>query len=136
MPKAFISYRRADSSSLATLLAVRLEQSKIEAFVDTRSIDGGGPFPDRLRRAIEAADVFVCLLGATTLDSEWVREEIRHAHSLGKVLIPVFQERYVAPDPVHHEHVYALLQSDGVHILDVRNLYIDDAIETLAKMIR
>ncbi|MBC6935116.1 MAG: TIR domain-containing protein [Chloroflexi bacterium] len=136
MARIFISYRRKDSAALATLLAKELGRQGIETFVDTRSIDGGGPFPDRLRRAIAKCDVFVCLLGATTLNSDWVREEIKHAHTLNKILIPVFQEAYVPPDPIPDEHVYALLQSDGITILDVRNLFVDQSIADLARMIR
>jgi formylglycine-generating enzyme required for sulfatase activity len=136
MASIFISYRRRDSAALATLLAKELTRRGIRAFVDTRQIDGGGPFPSRLLRAIEQADVLVCLLGPNTLDSEWVREEVAHANKLGKVLIPVFQEMYVPPDTVTDEHVAALLQSDGIHILDVRNIFVDQAINDLAKMIR
>ncbi len=137
MPKIFISYRRADSAMLATLMQVKLQSFGIDAFVDTRSIDGGGLFPNRLRRAIENADVFVCLLGATTLESSYVQEEILHAYRTKKVMIPVFQERYKAPDPApEKETIQTLLQSDGVHIFDVKNVYIDSAIADLAKMIR
>jgi len=137
MPSAFISYRRTDSAALATLIAVRLKEVHgIDAYVDTRNTDGGGPFPDRLRGAIERSDVFVCLLGATTLDSNWVQIEIEHAHNLRKTMIPVFQERYIPPSPIPNEHVEALLQSDGVQFLDVRNLYIDQAIAQLAEMIQ
>ncbi len=137
MPSAFISYRRVDSASLATLIAVRLKEVHgIDAYIDTRNTDGGGPFPDRLRGAIERMDVFVCLLGATTLDSAWVQVEIEHAHNLRKTMIPVFQERYVAPSPIPNQNVEALLQSDGVQFLDVRNLYIDQAIAQLAEMIK
>jgi formylglycine-generating enzyme required for sulfatase activity len=136
MARVFISYRRRDSAALATLLAKELSRRGIRAFVDTRQIDGGGPFPSRLLRAIEEADVLVCLLGPSTLDSEWVREEITHANKLGRVLIPVFQEMYVPPQTVADEHVAALLQSDGVHILDVRNIFVDQAINDLTKMIR
>ncbi len=136
MARVFISYRRKDSATLATLLAKELERQRMRVFVDTRSIDGGGPFPDRLRRAIAECEVFVCLLGATTLESRWVREEIAYAHQLNKVMLPVFQEKYVPPDPIPDEHVYALLQSDGVKILDVQNVYVDQAIADLRKMIR
>jgi iron(II)-dependent oxidoreductase len=136
MARIFISYRRKDSAALATLLAKELGRQGIKTFVDTRSIDGGGPFPDRLRRAIAECDVFVCLLGATTLNSDWVREEIKHAHTLNKILIPVFQETYTPPDPIPDEHVYALLQSDGITILDMRNLFVDQSIADLAQMIR
>jgi iron(II)-dependent oxidoreductase len=137
MPSAFISYRRVDSAALATLIAVRLKEVHgIDAYVDTRNTDSGGPFPDRLRGAIERSDVFVCLLGATTLQSDWVLIEIEHAHNLRKIMIPVFQERYVAPNPIPNNHIEALLQSDGVQFIDVRNLYIDQAIAQLAEMIR
>jgi formylglycine-generating enzyme required for sulfatase activity len=136
MPRAFISYRRQDSAALATLIAVTLKNEyDIDAFVDTRNTDGGGPFPDRLRRAIEASDVFVCLLGATTLDSTWVQNEIEHAAAHHKTMIPIFQERYASPDPVPNAAVERLLQSDGIQILDVRNVYVDQAIEDLARMI-
>src|SRR5687767_7982168 len=100
MAQVFISYRRVESSMVATLIAGELERKGLSVFVDTRSVDGAGPFPDRLHRAIEDCTVFVCLLSATTLASDWVREEIAHAHQHQKILIPVFQERYVAPVPV------------------------------------
>jgi len=134
-PKAFVSYRRKTSAMLATLIAHELEGRGIDVFVDTRRTDGGGPFPDRLLRAIESADVFVCLLADGTFDSDWVRREIEHAHTLGKVLIPVFQETYVAP-PAPDAHIHALLQSDGVHVMDVKNIYVDEAINQLTEMIR
>ncbi|MCL4247077.1 MAG: TIR domain-containing protein [Anaerolineae bacterium] len=135
MASAFISYHRADSAALATLVATSLQQSGIDAYVDTRSGDAGGLFPDRLRRAIEDSDVFICLLGKSTLQSKWVLEEIEHAHNLRKPMIPVFQEHYVPPDRAPNEHVAALLQHDGVHIFDIKNLYVDDAIERLEQII-
>ena len=136
-PRIFISYRRKPSAMLATLLARELKTRGIDAFVDTRRTDGGGPFPDRLLRAIETADVFVCLLGEDTLASDWVQREIQHAHNLGKILIPVFQESYTPPaEPAAiGSYVYDLLQSDGVHVMDVKNIYVDQAIDTLATMI-
>ena len=138
MPSAFISYRRQTSAMLAQLLARELQVRGVKPYVDTRQTDGGGPFPDRLLRAIEANDVFVCLVAESTLDSEWVQREIAHAHAAGKIMIPVFQESYVPLDraPDEHYHVHALLQSDGVHIMDVRNVYVDEAINDLAAMIK
>ncbi|MCC6612482.1 MAG: SUMF1/EgtB/PvdO family nonheme iron enzyme [Anaerolineae bacterium] len=137
MARAFISYRRVDSAALATLIAMTLsKQHGIETYVDTRNTDGGGAFPDRLRRAIAESDVFICLLGETSLESAWVLEEIEHAYNLRKTMIPVFQERYSAPKPPPNAHVEALLQSDGVQILDVRNVYVDQAIAAVADMIK
>src|SRR5687768_669814 len=134
MPSIFISYRRADSASLSQLLEAKLAKHGIRAYVDTRKVDSAGPFPDRLRKAIAEADAFVALLGANTLDSAWVLEEIRHAHALGKPMIPVFQEKYAPPQAISDPAVNALLQFDGVHILDISNLYVDEAIKQIADM--
>lgn len=136
MPKIFISYRRADSAILAQFIKDRMEASDIEAFVDTRNIDGAGLFPRRLKRAIEEADILVCLLGETTLESKWVIQEIEHAHKNNKVFIPVFQERYVAPKNLSNVAIDELLQSDGIHVLDVKNLYINAAMSNLANVIK
>ncbi|MCB9451221.1 MAG: LysM peptidoglycan-binding domain-containing protein [Anaerolineaceae bacterium] len=138
-PSAFISYRRVPSATLATLIAKELEKHGIQVFVDTRSVDGGGLFPRRLIEAIHNNDVFVCLVADTTFESDWVREEITQAHTIGKTMIPVFQESWeqLTPKPqAPNEHIKALLDSDGVHILDIRNVYVDEAIEELAKMVR
>ncbi|MBC7813599.1 MAG: TIR domain-containing protein, partial [Burkholderiales bacterium] len=133
-PKVFISYRRKTSAMLATLIASHLQEQGIDPYVDTRE-SGGGPFPDRLLQAIQDSDVFVSLLADDTLESEWVLREIEHAHSLNKPMIPVFQESFVRPDPLPNEHVVALMRYDGVHILDVKNLYVDQAMNTLTQMI-
>lgn len=135
----FISYRRDPSAMLANLIATKLEQNGIQVFVDTRSIDGGGPFPKRLIDAIYNSDVFVCLVADTTFDSDWVRKEIEYAHTAGKTMIPMFQQSWkrLTPKPEPPTtHIEALLDSDGVHVLDQDNEYVDDAIERLAKMIR
>jgi hypothetical protein len=47
-------------------------------------------FPERLMTAIEDAPTFICLLGDSTLDSDWVRKEIWKAYKLKKV----WQSRY------------------------------------------
>lgn len=135
MPSAFISYRRQPSAMLATLIARELTARGIGTYLDTRQTDGGGLFPERLLTAIEASDVFVCLVAAGTFESDWVRREIEHAHTLGKVMVPVFQESYTPPIEPLDAHVIALLQHDGVHVMDVRNIYVDEALNDLAQMI-
>lgn len=133
---AFVSYRRKASAMLATFLTRELSLKGIDAFVDTRAVDGAGPFPERLLRNLEERDVFICLLGEDTLESEWVRREIAHAHTIGKPMIPIFQESYVPKPEAPDEHVAALLQNDAIHILDVRNIYVDEAIQQLTRMIQ
>jgi hypothetical protein len=78
----------------------------------------------------------VCLVADTTFESDWVRREIEHACKLGKTMIPVFQESYTPLRQVPDEYVADLLQSDGIQILDKKNVFIDESVEQLARMIR
>lgn len=136
MTSVFISYQRKTSAMLAQLIAHRLTAAGVSAFLDTRDISAPGPFPAWLQREVENAEVFVCLLAAGTLDSAWVQAEIKTAYEHDKTLIPVFQESYSPPAPPHPEHVTALLQSQGVPVLDERNLYVEAALERLIKLVQ
>jgi transcriptional regulator with XRE-family HTH domain/tetratricopeptide (TPR) repeat protein len=134
MPRVFISYRRAPSAMLAQMIYRELVKRGIDVFMDTETMQGVGAFPDLLRREIQRADVFVCLLAPTTLDSPWVLEEIRTASEQGKTLIPVMQQDFVEPaEP--EAPVAALLRSNGVPVLDRQNLYVSEALDRLALMI-
>jgi serine/threonine protein kinase/uncharacterized protein YraI len=137
MASVFISYRRRPSAILAQLVVRDLKAAGIEVYLDVERMEGAGVFPARLLQAIESADVFVCLVGDTTFESDWVQREIEHAVKIGKPLIPVFQESY---DPIPLEqaptpHIKTLLEHDGVQVFDVKNVYLTAAIETLAQMI-
>lgn len=138
-PRVFLSYQRGPSSGWAVLIAKELEKEHdIAAFVDTRQLDGAMTFPKRLQNAIEDCTVFICLLADTTLESNWVQKEIKLAYELGKPMIPLFQEAYVRPEDEEKldPHIQSLLEYEGVHVLDRKNIYIDEAIAKLAKMIK
>ncbi len=108
----------------------------LDIYLDVTRSDGASvQFPDRLLGAIAAAPVFVCLLAESTLDSEWVLKEIRHARALNKPCIPVFQEnwtRYTGSDA----DVLYLLNHDGVTILERRGLFVANAISDIAAIIK
>ena len=136
-PTVFVSYQHEPSAGWAVLLARDLkEKYKIAAFVDTQRLDGAVQFPDKVARAIERCEVFVCLLADTTLSSRWVREEIRLAHSFGRPMIPVFQESFIQQERDGMEpSIEALLHYDGVHLLDRRNIHIEHSIADLARLV-
>lgn len=114
-----------------------LRAKGIEVYLDVDRMDNAGNFPSRLLTAIQTSDVFICLVGEATFESEWVQREIAHAHKLGKPMIPVFQESFdpKAVGPGVTPHVKALLEHDGLHIFDIRNIYIDHTLEVLARMV-
>jgi serine/threonine-protein kinase len=135
-PTVFVSYQRTSSTALALFLARELRDRGIRAAVDTEMRDRAIQFPEKLRNEISRCDVFVCLLGEDTLESEWVRNEIRIAREHGRPMIPIFQEGFSPKrsEPVADE-VGVLLEYDGVHVLDRQGLFVDAAVEKLAKLV-
>jgi serine/threonine-protein kinase len=136
-PHVFVSYQHEASAGWAVLLARELrERHGIGAFVDTQRMDAAVQFPAKLESAIRQCDVFVCLLGQTTLQSHWVLQEIRLAHQHQRPMVPVFQESFEQqPREALDPAVAALLQYDGVHLLDRRNIHIDHTIADLARLV-
>lgn len=137
-PRIFISYQRDSSAGWAVLFSRELrEKHNILAFVDTERLDSAMQFPLRLKRAIEECDVFVCLLAEPTLRSKWVQEEIRLAHEYQKPMVPVMQESYALPaaDEPLEPHIEALTMYDGVQLLDRKNIFVDETIAKLARII-
>jgi serine/threonine protein kinase len=137
-PVVFVSYQRDPSAGWAVLLQRELEQKHdISVFVDTQRMDSAVQFPARLKRAIEECDVFVCLLSGSTLQSRWVQEEIKLAWQNNKPMIPVFQESYSHPSSSEQlePHIEALINYEGVKLLDRQNVYIENAFQRLANMV-
>jgi serine/threonine protein kinase len=133
----FLSYQRDVSAGWANYFAKELKDHDIATFLDVQRLDRAQRFPDRLLRAIEECDVFVCLLGQTTLQSEWVAQEIRHAFKHAKPMIPIFQESFDpaaarAADPA----IDTLLSYDAVHLFDLRNVHIEHSATDLARLVK
>jgi serine/threonine protein kinase len=136
-PDIFISYQRNVSAMLAMYLADKLKAQGIHAFVDAQGLDGAGPFPPHIERAIEDSDVFVCLLADTTLHAEWVLREIRLARRYEKPMIPIMQESYNRGGSVSAEPaVAALLANQGLLVFDKRNLHLEHTVTDLVRLIR
>jgi hypothetical protein len=94
-PNIFVSYRREADAGWAALFADKLSNLHgIEVFVDRHRVDSARQVPEKIESAIRDCDFFVCLLARSTLESAWVREEIRIADAAGKPMIPVVQEGF------------------------------------------
>ena len=134
--EVFISYQRDVSAPLAMYFADRLKAQGIHAFIDTQGIDRAGRFPPQIERAIEDTDVFICLLAATTLESDYVLDEIRAAHRFEKPMIPVLQESYRFGGSGADPAVAALLGHQGLPVLDRRNLHLDHSADDLVRLVK
>lgn len=137
-PFLFISYHRLSSPYLPILLQQELEREGFEVFLDTQQRDTVGRFPRKIERAIDRCNVFICLLGAATLQSKWVNREIQHAIAKDKELLPVFQETFVPPEDSEDlpAHVRQLLDSDAVRIIDTQSYYMKAGLTWLKDSIR
>lgn len=137
MTRVFMSFRPKSSSTVAQLLNRELEARQISVFLDKSRSEENAVYPVELLSQIEASDVFVCVVGAGTFDHEWVQIEIEHAQRSKIPMIPVFQESYepVPFDKAQTPFVRSLLEEDGVLIFDVKNVYIPQTIDMLAKVI-
>lgn len=137
MARIFISYRRKPSAMLANLMVKELRERGIEVYLDTQRMDAAGSFPTRLLEAIRDCDVFVCLVADTSFESEWVQQEIEAAYKYNRPMLPVFQESYkeITPSAAPTPYIKALLEHDGILIFDVRNVYIEQSLDVLSKLI-
>lgn len=138
-PRVFLSYQRGGSLALALLIKSELEaQHNCEVFVDVTQKELPGEIPGHLARSIERSDVFVCLLNRNTLNSPWVKSEVKLAHQAGKPMIPVRQEGFRIPRNLEDQPDYlqSLLRSFGPPIYDRQGEFIGAAIARLSELIR
>jgi hypothetical protein len=119
--RVFISYKRSESSAFALLLEARLRMVGVRedsVFVD-KVIQGGELWQQRLEREIATCDYFVSLIAPTTLESEWIGEEIEQArHRADVPIIPVCHNGMRLADiPTHLgiHHGYEIDKEDALN---------------------
>lgn len=79
--KVFVSYKRAESTSVAIQLYEALERNNFDVFLDTHSIKPGKPFQEELWHRMTDCDVIVLLNTPKFLESYWCTEEIAEANA-------------------------------------------------------
>jgi hypothetical protein len=113
MAGVFISYRREDSQSAAGRLADHFETHLrgVSVFRDVETIAPGVDFVEAIERAVSASDVMLVVIGPRWLTltnakgirrlddpSDYHRQEISHALSLKKLVIPVLVDGARMPE--------------------------------------
>ena len=113
MPKIFISYRRSDTSAIVARIYERLANryGQDEVHFDFTQVKAGEDFMVHLSEAVNAADVFLVILGrnwrgaqtgskrAIDNDFDSLRLEIAAALKARKTLIPVLVDGAEMPAP-------------------------------------
>ncbi|RZJ36607.1 MAG: toll/interleukin-1 receptor domain-containing protein [Flavobacterium sp.] len=77
--KIFISYRRAESSSVAIQMYEALESHSFDVFLDTHTISKAEPFQEELWHRMTDCDVILLLNTPKFLESHWCKEEFAEA---------------------------------------------------------
>jgi hypothetical protein len=79
----FISHASADDGFVAELRQ-RLEGLQLSVWVDSRNLRGGSKLAPEIETAISQASYFVAVLSPSTVNSPWVRREIKKALEVEK----------------------------------------------------
>jgi hypothetical protein len=89
-PRVFISYRREASSALALLIEARLRLVGAEGVFLDKAIPAGEDWRKHLNEAVRNSRYVICLISPTSLESEWVRQEIAWAEGAGCTIISMW----------------------------------------------
>jgi YVTN family beta-propeller protein len=84
----FLSYSRRDGAFVQRLGSALRERGK-EVWVDVEGIRDAEVFPEALRRAVESSDGFVFVISPDSVGSSFCVEEVEHAASLNKRIVPI-----------------------------------------------
>lgn len=109
-PKVFISYARVDRARVARL-ADALTATGHEVWWDAL-IDGGSAFAKAIETQLESADAIIVAWSATSVDSDWVRDEAGRGRDRRR-LVPVSVDGTLAPLGFRQYHTIDLGRWNG-----------------------
>lgn len=81
--KIFISYKRGDAENVAQALHKHLLLRGYQVFLDTKSLDSGVVFQERLMEHLHESDMVLLLQSPNIDSSQWITEEIIAAEVRG-----------------------------------------------------
>jgi hypothetical protein len=104
MKQLFISYSRKDTE-ITRRITERFETEGLDAWVDWQDIPPSIDWMKEIQKGIEDADVFLYLVSPDSISSPICADEVRHAVSNGKRIIPVVVRDFdakLAPPTITH----------------------------------
>ncbi|MCH7329839.1 toll/interleukin-1 receptor domain-containing protein [Acinetobacter modestus] len=119
--RAFVSYKRSDSSGVAIQLYEYLEQHNFDVFLDTHSIRKSESFQEELLQRMIDSDVVVLLSTENYLESEWTQKELSEANLASIGLVQIVWPEYTVIQGAQLSEVFKLEASDFING-DFRNV--------------
>lgn len=133
--RAFVSYKRSDSSGVAIQLYEYLEQHNFDVFLDTHSIRKSEPFQDELWQRMIDSDVVVLLSTKNYLESEWTKQELANANAASLGLVQVVWPDFDVVSGTELSEVFKLNESDFIND-DFQNINANLKEESLLKIVK
>jgi len=84
----FISHASQDAEFVSEL-RLQLESFKLQTWVDCRELVADHKLAQEIEQAIDACCHFIVVMSPQTINSTWVRKEIKHALAQQKAIIPL-----------------------------------------------
>lgn len=128
-PLVFISYRRGSSWAQARSIAQSLQQRGADVFIDVDDINEGR-FAEIIETTINRCDYFVPILSPKTLQSDWVRREIRHALACDKIIIPLLADGFTLEAGALPDDIREIASHNAITLLPE---FYEEAINRLAE---
>lgn len=119
--RAFVSYKRTDSSGVAIQLYEYLEQHNFDVFLDTHSIRKSESFQEELLQRMIDSDVVVLLSTENYLESEWTQKELSEANLASIGLVQIVWPEYTVIQGAQLSEIFKLEASDFINH-DFRNV--------------
>lgn len=127
-PTAFISYRRSGGWEMAHIIRDCLRIAGGDIFLDVHDIHEGR-FADIIQKNIDEREFFIVILAPGTLESKWVKREIRHAIDNKKKVIPVLINDF---DLYGDEMPDDLSDIADYNAIRIEQMYLDAGIDRIA----
>lgn len=126
--RAFVSYKRSDSTGVAIQLYEYLEQHNFDVFLDSHSIRKSESFQDELLQRMIDSDVVVLLSTKNYLESEWTQKELSEANLASIGLVQIVWPEYTVIQGAQLSEVLKLEASDFIdNVFNDKNARLKDA---------
>jgi YVTN family beta-propeller protein len=96
MGYVFISYSHQDQPFVERM-AQQLRKSGTEVWIDHSNLSYGEKYPERIEKEIAGCAVFIPVMSAHSVNSEWVGKEHRWATRYKRTIMPVSLDGHVFP---------------------------------------
>lgn len=125
--RAFVSYKRTDSTGVAIQLYEYLEQHNFDVFLDSHSIRKSESFQDELLQRMIDSDVVVLLSTENYLKSEWTQKELSEANLASIGLVQIVWPEYKVIQGAQLSEVLKLEASDFIdNVFNDKNARLKD----------